>query len=490
MKLKQLLDFDDIVIQCHDNPDADTIASGYGVYCYLTEHGKKPRLIYGGDRVLTKTNLVLMVKLLEIPLEHVTALDKKPELLITVDCVHAEGNVSGFEALHYAAIDHHRTAKNLPELCEIRSNYGSCSSIIARMLDKEGYPLSDNLKLSTALYFGLYSDTANLSEIRHPADRDLRDFARVDKSVLTLLVNSVLSLPEIRIAGNALDGITYNEDKRYAIAVAEPCDPNILGYINDLILQVENVDVSVVGCYVSRGFKVSVRSCVPDVHADEVAFSITDGNGGGHRQKAGGLITANISNPREYLAGKIEEYYGSFDILRVGEDAVDISEFGLYHKLPETIGFAKTTDIVPAGTDIIVRMIEADVEIRAADNIYIMIGKMGNIYPIDREKFNSSYTATDDPYIPSADYNPKIITQDNSFKRIAPFARCCVSRNAGGRIYAKRLERTLKLFTKWDKSNYMAGRAGDYLAVRTDDTDDIYIIPKEQFENVYREICG
>ena len=29
MRLEALLKFDDIVIQCHDDPDADTIASGF-----------------------------------------------------------------------------------------------------------------------------------------------------------------------------------------------------------------------------------------------------------------------------------------------------------------------------------------------------------------------------------------------------------------------------------------------------------------------------
>ena len=36
MRLKELLQFDEIIIQCHDNPDADAIASGYGLYCYFT----------------------------------------------------------------------------------------------------------------------------------------------------------------------------------------------------------------------------------------------------------------------------------------------------------------------------------------------------------------------------------------------------------------------------------------------------------------------
>ena len=34
MKLSDLLEFKQIVIQCHDNPDADAIASGFAIYTY------------------------------------------------------------------------------------------------------------------------------------------------------------------------------------------------------------------------------------------------------------------------------------------------------------------------------------------------------------------------------------------------------------------------------------------------------------------------
>ena len=32
MRLKDLLSFNDIVIQCHDNPDADALGSGYALF--------------------------------------------------------------------------------------------------------------------------------------------------------------------------------------------------------------------------------------------------------------------------------------------------------------------------------------------------------------------------------------------------------------------------------------------------------------------------
>ena len=71
MRLEDLLIFHDIVIQCHNNPDADAIASGFGVYRYLKSKGIAPRLIYGGDTAIQKSNLVLMTEILEIPIEHV-----------------------------------------------------------------------------------------------------------------------------------------------------------------------------------------------------------------------------------------------------------------------------------------------------------------------------------------------------------------------------------------------------------------------------------
>lgn len=85
LELKQLLEYNDIVIQCHDNPDADAIASGYALLKYLHKHGKDARFVYGGRFEIQKSNLVKMVETLHIPIEYVTELDK-PELLVTVDC--------------------------------------------------------------------------------------------------------------------------------------------------------------------------------------------------------------------------------------------------------------------------------------------------------------------------------------------------------------------------------------------------------------------
>ena len=87
MKLQDLLVYNDILIQCHDYPDPDSIASGFGIYCFMKIHGKKVRLIYSGIHDIRKPNLLIMIERLGIPVEYMKEQEYEPELLITADCV-------------------------------------------------------------------------------------------------------------------------------------------------------------------------------------------------------------------------------------------------------------------------------------------------------------------------------------------------------------------------------------------------------------------
>ena len=109
MKLADLLKYNKIHIQCHDNPDADTIASGFALYKYFLDHGKEAVLFYSGKFMIHKSNLMLMVKELQIPITYV----KEPpeleeELLILVDCQYQAGNVTKVLSQNVAVIDHHQ----------------------------------------------------------------------------------------------------------------------------------------------------------------------------------------------------------------------------------------------------------------------------------------------------------------------------------------------------------------------------------------------
>ena len=133
MRLSSLEKYNNIVIQMHDNPDADAVGSGYALYRYFESKGKAVRLIYGGKMKIKKSNMCLMIKELQIPAEYVNKLDR-PELILTVDCQYGEGNVQHFDADNVAIIDHHSTGRKSGEMAEIRSHIASCSVICFDML--------------------------------------------------------------------------------------------------------------------------------------------------------------------------------------------------------------------------------------------------------------------------------------------------------------------------------------------------------------------
>ena len=60
LRLSDLTRFDGIVIQCHDNPDADALASGFALRWYLGRMGVQARFVYSGSHPITKSNLILM----------------------------------------------------------------------------------------------------------------------------------------------------------------------------------------------------------------------------------------------------------------------------------------------------------------------------------------------------------------------------------------------------------------------------------------------
>ena len=64
---------------------ADALASGYALYTYLHAHDKKVSLIYGGKNRIRKSNLVLMIQELGIPVKYCEHMEA-PELLVTIDC--------------------------------------------------------------------------------------------------------------------------------------------------------------------------------------------------------------------------------------------------------------------------------------------------------------------------------------------------------------------------------------------------------------------
>lgn len=507
MKLEELLQFDDIIIQCHDDPDADAIASGYGILTYLRRKGKNVRLIYGGRNRMQKSNLVLMVELLDIQIDYVTELDRIPELLLTVDCRQGERNVQKFGCRALAAIDHHKVG--MVAVCamqEIRDNYGACATIVWDMLCDAGVEVEEDETLATALYYGLFMDTNRMQELAHPKDRDMRSRLefRCSRSILFQLQNNNLSLEEMRIAADALSDCDYYREDRFAVAQARQCDPNILGIIGDLMIEVDAIRVCVACCRQSGGVKFSVRSGAWETQANQLAQYLAEGlgNGGGHARKAGGFLNGGLLEEtlagrslRQFFAGKLEEYFNDQDLIFMdgGEGLPDMAGADLYRKKQIAMGYVYVRDMgYPSETRLRIRMLEGDRIEPVREDTVLILGAESEVYVNSKAYFLAHNIPKEEPYVFREEYIPAVaeavqaeMEEDvgGEVRSVKDLARICVVRSDSC-IRARQLKRRTKLL--WaGKEECMEGAPGDWLAAREEDLSDIYIIKRRIFEKTY-----
>lgn len=506
MKLRELEQYNPITIQCHDNPDADALASGYGLYCYFKSRGKQVSLIYSGRNEISKSNLKLMVDELHIPVcfrkadagENL----RVDGLLITVDCQYGAGNVSKIEADYIAVIDHHQIEIENVEMSHIIPGVGSCSTLVWKMLLEEGYTVDEEESgLGTALYYGLYTDTNQFAELNNPLDKDLREGVEFDGMLINRLRNSNLTLRELEVAGVAMLRYSFNDEYGFAVIKSQPCDPNILGLISDFLLQVDCVNVCVVYNETGDGYKISVRSCVREVNASELAAFLTEGigSGGGHYEKAGGFISERLYaqkyrtlHAEGYFNNRMTEYFDSFDLIYAKSYEADLKTMKRYEKKKLPVGYVNIWEVLPLGTPVTIRTLEGDVDIVVEQDLIIMIGIRGEVYPNRVEKFKRSYIIQDRAYTYECDtdmkYLPTIkVKNTGETLTLTDYARVCVP-SGTVHIHAKQLSRGVKVFTAWDKDKYMLGKPGDYLAVRSDDLHDVYVVERKIFARSYGEV--
>ncbi|MDR2579943.1 MAG: DHH family phosphoesterase [Fibromonadaceae bacterium] len=482
MKLSELTGYKNIVLQSHNIPDADAVSCAYVLQKYFEQHNCTAKIVYGGPAKITKPSLIMFIEALGIEIEKVSDIPEA-ELLITIDCQYGAGNVQKFPCKKFAVIDHHRIEIPECEYSEINPQLGSCATLVYGMLQKENSDLLKDDKIKTALYYGLFTDTNGLSELRHPLDRDLADFT-FDKALVKKLKNATITMPELTIVSGALSRFELVEN--IGLFRAEPCDPNILGFSSDIAMQVDALDACVLFSTVNGGIKLSIRSCCREIMANELAAFLCEGfgNGGGNLEKAGGFL----KNSEEYLVSRLKEYTVAFDKIYAGETHVDFASMKRYRKLPIEIGFAKSTDLFQDGARITVRTMEGDIDLTARENIYVMIGIEGEVYPILKEKFEKNYVVLDKKYEPVTEYPPTVIDRYSGDKHsILSVAKTCVPISEKI-VKAKQVEKRTKVFTYWDAEKYFSGISGDFLAANENDLNDCYIINERIFYKTYEVI--
>ena len=512
MTLEDLLHYKDIVIQCHDDPDADAIASGYALLKYLESKGKFSRLVYSGGRKVTKNNLLLMIEKLNIPLEYVRKTDDETELLITVDCRAGQRNVSALPHQTLVVIDHHELdmGEVLPELCEVRTDCSACVTVIWAMLKKAGFPIEDRL-LSTALYYGLYMDTQKFKGTEK-LDREMLDALRFDWDIVLLLQSADLALYDLRTAGSAFMNLRYHPEYHFALAPVNTSEPYMLGIVSDMMMDVHELSVCVAYCLLERErcIKVSVRCCKRRDRADEVVHWLVrdmGDDGGGDRTKAAGrlplaLLEKNCPDGNLlYTAGelifqRLTDYFRT-PLRRLAPraekyEAARAEEFckekaALYHKKRVPAGYARAVDLFPEGTEILLRTPEGDIVKKATPDLYIMIDARCEVSYITEEELRRNYELTEEEFPMDGEWlwQPKAYhAGKKEATLLATYEKKCINKDTP-RIWAAQLNCRLEVLVWGD---WHLGEIGDWLVCQEDDQQNAYIIPKPAFEQSYERV--
>lgn len=199
-----------------------------------------------------------------------------------------------------------------------------------------------------------------------------------------------------------------------------------------------------------------------------------------------------------FILANADAYFKDCDVIEAASYSEahrdELISLARYTKKRVAWSYVLADDIAPAGTLIRIRTLENEsgTELVTDPGIVIMIGIQGEVYHMDRSKFEKTYEATDEPFDIFAQMTQFIpeacILPGESYVSLDELAHICYPR-PGGEIYARQLTRRVKIFPSYSPDEYFSGDAGDYMAVRSDDISDIYVIRKAIFRQTYEEVA-
>ncbi|MFW5808524.1 MAG: DHH family phosphoesterase [Spirochaetota bacterium] len=280
-----------VYIQPHNFPDHDAVASGYALQQLLHHFGTESRLVYEGE--IQRDSLMHLITSLKIDIRHISEYKmSETDRVIIVDGCKGNKNVTDLIGDEIALIDHHRvSAPDDVPICDIRPEYGACSTILFTYYDELGIDIPRNV--ATALIVGIDMDTALFT--RDASEADVSAYASLYGIADIHLVNSILrnyiQIKDLKFYREAIDNVFIRDMFAYCY-FPEGCNQNLLGILGDFLLALREVDFVVLAANNHDRINLSLRSERDEWNAARIVQEVLDGIGfgGGHADMAGGII--------------------------------------------------------------------------------------------------------------------------------------------------------------------------------------------------------
>lgn len=305
MSLIELVKGHKTYIQTHNFPDADALASALGLQSFLKYYEVESVLCCDGK--VDKLSIKRMIQTFGIEIftkDEITQMCSS-DYIITVDVQKYNSNLTDFEGMEIACIDHHPTFVDCEyEYKDIRI-VGACSSIIASYYYDSETPIEPDI--AAALLYGIKIDTSDFA--RGVTDLDIDMFSYLykvaNKDKMNAMLRNIMEYKDLKAYGAAIESIHVLSRTGFA-SIPFECPDALVATISDFILSLDVVDVAVVHAKRDEGIKFSVRSENPQINAGALIASALSkfGNAGGHYSMAGGFI----SKENKKLLGENEDY--------------------------------------------------------------------------------------------------------------------------------------------------------------------------------------
>ena len=315
---------DQILILLHDDPDPDSVASGAALRFLLSEKlGVEGQVAYRG--IIGRAENRALVDYLGVELEQLPSEPLMPELgskaVAVVDTQPGAGN-SPLPAGYPAAIviDHHSDLDGEGAIFrDVRPWIGASSTIMTQYLRAAG--VKPPMRLATALFYGIKTDTKALSRDTSAADVGAYFYllSFVDVDALVEIENARVPASYFRNLARAMEAAKLYDG--VVVSFLDEVDyPDLTAEIADLFLRLEGVNwVICMGVY-DETLYISVRARDEAADAEELAQEIIgeQGTAGGRNTLAGGQISLEGKDAHT-IAEKLRQRI--FEYLNVPQDA-------------------------------------------------------------------------------------------------------------------------------------------------------------------------
>lgn len=289
-----------VYIQTHNFPDPDAIASAFGLSVLLKNEGIDSSICYKGKIERFSTNgFINRLEIEMTNLDDIVEMDESDEIIL-VDSQKGNSNIVDAKGDEIICIDHHpsfevNTCFNY-RYSDIRPYVGSCSTIIASYFFENNIMMET--RVATALLYGIKMDTMGLSRGVSELDVDMyqRLFSICDMEIIRSLEHCSLNYKDLQAFASAINSIQIYDNISFANS-GYNCPEALIATISDFMIDLVEIDFSVVYSIKDDGIKLSVRSSGA-INAGVVTSDALSGigGGGGHASMAGGFVPVTSDN--------------------------------------------------------------------------------------------------------------------------------------------------------------------------------------------------